>query len=76
MRLVSGASLSVVNSGTCAPTLFSASVEDFGSTALTMIADDAGGDEIVHQPLLHGGGGLLGIFELTVRSWAVPPAPS
>ena len=39
MRLVSGASESVVNSGTCPPTLFSASVDDFGSTALTMIAD-------------------------------------
>ena len=24
---------------------------------------DAGGHEVVHQPLLHGGGGLFGIFE-------------
>ena len=37
MRLVSGASESVVNRGTWPPTLFSASVEDFGSTALTII---------------------------------------
>jgi hypothetical protein len=39
MRLVSGASLSVVKSGTWPPILFSESVDDFGSTALTMIAD-------------------------------------
>ncbi len=39
MRLVSGASLSVVNSGTWPPIRFNASVDDFGSTALTMIAD-------------------------------------
>ncbi len=39
MRLVAGASLSVVNSGTCEPIAFRESVDDFGSTALTMMAD-------------------------------------
>ena len=66
MRLESGASLSVVNSGTWPPTRFSASVEVFGSTALTMMRVDAGRDQIVHQPLLDRGRGLLRILELQV----------
>ena len=76
MRLDCGASLSVVNSGTWEPIRFSASVEVFGSTALTMIALDAGGDQIVHQPLLDGGRGLLGIFELQIVVRQLAPAPS
>ncbi len=44
----------------------SASVEDLRIDGADHDGGDAGGHEVVHQALLHGGGGLLGIFQLQV----------
>ena len=73
MRLVFGASLSVVNSGICPATLLSASVSVFGIDGADHDGRDARGDEIVHQPLLRRGRRLLGIFqnEIVVGQFAL-----
>ena len=63
MRLVSGASLSVVNSGTCAADAVQRFGRGLGIDGADHDGIDAGGDEVIHQALLDGGGGLLGIFE-------------
>ena len=63
MRLDCGASLSVVKRSGLARDL----VQAFRLMLRIDGADhdprDAGGDQIVHQPLLDRGGGLLGIFQ-------------
>ena len=67
MRLDCGASQSVVNSGDLrGDRVRGRRSRSCGSTALTMMRGDAGGDQVVHQPLLDGGRRLLGIFELQI----------
>jgi hypothetical protein len=61
MRLDCGASLSVVKR--TAGDLVEAFRLMLGIDGAHHDSGDAGGDQIVHQPLLDGGGGLLGIFQ-------------
>ncbi len=64
MRLLSGASLSVVNSGTCAAMRLNASIEVLGSTDEIMMASVPAATRSSIKRILQRGGALRRIFEL------------
>ena len=76
MRLVFGASLSVVKSGDLPADAVQRVAHRLGIDGGDHDAGDAGGDEVVHQAGLDRGRRLLGIFEDEGRSSAVRTAPS